>query len=1225
LKSELKQFFLKDPPLPNWLGLLKMNCSICHTYNKNTANFCNECGFDLKNHKHINSTDGKDLKPDTPEFRPDHLPTSIFSFKGERKIVTVLFTEISNYIYLIEELSPEDVHQIMDGFFHILLTEIHKYQGTINQFTGNGIIALFGAPSAIENHARNSCLAALAAQSSVINYAKTLKQKLGISFKMRIGLNSGPVVVGSIGGDLRYDYTAFGDTTYLAFMIQNAAKPGAVLLTHSTYKRVCNYFNFSSLEPFSYKEKSAPIKIYELKQNVPGFQPFTNVRISSALVGRDEEMKKLKFHLSKVTNGKGSIVNIVGEPGVGKSRLISELKKQDAVKKVALLEGGAVTFGKNLSFHPIIHLLKNWAKISENDPPVESLKKLETSIWGVCLHQTSEIFPFVATLMGLRLSGEHLEKVNDIEGEALEKLIINSVRNLLIKSAQTSPLVIILEDMHWADTSSIEFVESLLPLVKTNRILFINIFRPGYTRTSDHFIKTVNKFYPENHTQISLWPLNRNCCEKLISNLINMKALPFSVREQILNRANGNPFFTEEIVLSLINSEAAVQKTVVFEATLKTSALVIPHTISDALMSRIDRLDEKTKNLITIASVIGRSFFYRILIDIIHPTESIDKQLLFLEEAQLVFERKRMGEREYLFKHALTQEVVYESILYKKRIYLHLQVAASIERLFNDKLYEFYGVLAYHYGKGENLGKTEEYLIKAGEESLKSSASNEALNCFKEALDLYLQKYGGNADPEKIAMFEKNIGLAYYNKGSFSNALEHFDIVLERSGHGSPKYKFFKILRFVCDISILLAKLYLPLKQSKRKPTNRDNLIFDVFQKRGISLIYLDTERFFFENISFIRKMTRFDIKQINTGVYSYCSSSGIFSLTGLSFNISNRILKSSKKFIGENDIKELLCFEFYKFFLNEMSGNWIECEEYDEQLVNLNLEKGRTWLISTYVLLQGLLKIEQGFFAQAELLSEKLNEIWEIYEYQQARGLRYFLMIILLFKQRKINAAKTVLEEGISFQKEMGEELTLLHYLGLKAVIQILQKDQSAAKISLTHAKEIVTTKRRVIPFYLSRYLIGCFLYDLNMLEKSILSKDYLNISRYKERAFNNANKALKTAKKYSPDKVEALKLMGTFFWLIDKQKKALKYWAQSISEAEKMGSSLELSRTYFEVGKRLFERKSNFTELNKIKRKDYLLKARTAFKAMDLQQDLKDLDQINLDRPADLSDIEL
>ena len=1186
-----------------------MKCPICHTNNKNTANFCNECGFDLKNYKHINSAAGKGLKPYTPEFRTEKLPTPQVSFEGERKLVTVLFTEISNYSYLIEKLSPEDVHQIMDGFFHILLTEINKYQGTINQFTGNGIIAMFGAPSTVENHARNSCMAALAAQSSVKNYAKTLNPKFDISFKIRIGLNSGPVVVGSIGDDLRYDYTAFGDTTYLAFIIQNAAKPGSILLSHSTYKRVFDNFSFISLEPFSHKGKSAPIKIYELKQNVPGFPSFTRRKISSVLVGRNEEMIKLKLHLLKVINGEGSIINVVGEPGVGKSRLISELKKQDAVKKVALLEGRAVAFGKNLSFHPIINLLKNWAKISENDHPVESLKKLETSIWGVCLHQTSEIFPFVATLMGLRLSGEHLEKVNDIEGEALEKLIINSVRNLLIKSAQTSPLILILEDMHWADTSTIEFVESLLPLVKTNRILFINIFRPGYVGTSELFLKKFKKLYPENHTQISLWPLNRNCCEKLVANLINMKDLPLSVREQIIDRANGNPFFTEEIVRSIIDAGAALLKNGLFETTSKINELVIPQTISDVIMSRIDRLDEKTKNLIIIASVIGRSFFYRILTDIIHPEEDIDKNLLLLKEAQLIFERKRIGEREYLFKHALTQEVVYESILYKKRIYLHLQVAASIEHLFNDKLYEFYGVLAYHYGKGENLGKAEEYLIKAGEESLKSSASSEALNCFQEALNLYLNKYGDNADQKKIAMLEKNIGLAYYNKGSFVNALEHFDIVLERSGYGSPKGRFYKMFRLVCDISILLAKLYLPLKQSKRKPTERDNFIFDVFQKRGIALIYLDTERFFFENISFIRKMTRFDIKQINTGVYSFCSSSGIFSLTGLSFNISNRILKSSKKLIEKDDIKELLCYEFYKFFHNEMSGNWFGCEGYDEKLVTLNLKQGRAWLAATYILLQGLLKIEQGFFSQAEKLAEKLNEIWEVYEYQNAKGLRYFLMITLLLKRRNFKSAKIVLEEGISFQKEIGEELGHLHYLGIEAILQILQKDHNGAKYSLEQAKEIATRKGRVIPFYKSSYIMGLFLFDLSLLEKSILSKDHSNISKQKKRTFASAKKALKTANKCALDKTEALKLMGTFFWLINRQKKALKYWQESITVGEKMGSFVELSRTYFEVGKRLLEDGSKQKKLNGIGPEEYLNKAGNIFEDLGLQWDLEQL----------------
>jgi len=953
------------------------------------------------------------------------------------------------------------------------------------------------------------------------------------------------------------------------------------------------------------------LKTHKPNDSVPGFQTIPKRRISSVLVGRDGELNKLKHHLSMVIKGEGSIINLMGESGIGKSRLIEELKKQNTTKRVAVLEGRAVAFGKNLSFHPIIHTFKNWAKINENDPPVESVRKLKNSIWGVCLHETSEIFPFVATLMGLRLSGEHLDKIKDIEGEALEKLIFNSIRKLLIKSSQTIPMVFILEDMHWADTSSIEFTESLMNLVENNRIFFINIFRPGYAETSERFIKTANTLYPKIYSSISLHPLNRDHSEKLLANLIDIKDLSLSIREQILDKANGNPFFTEEIIRSIIDVEGGVLKNGVLKATSKFDELVIPRTINDVLMARIDRLDEKTRNLITIASVIGRNFFYRILVDIIHPKKDIDKSLSYLKETQLVVERNRMGELEYLFKHALIQEVVYESIPHPKRLDLHLRVAGSIEHLFKDKLYEFYGLLAYHYGMGKNLEKTENYLLKAGKESLKSSASNEALTYFQEALNLYLKKYGANADSKKIAMFEQNIGLAYYNKGLFVNALEHFDIFLDRYGQGSPKNIFYKLLKLIIDMLFFVLKLYIPSIQSKRKPTKTDNMIFEIYQKRGISLIYIDTKRFFLENISFIKKLTGFDLKQIGTGAYSYCSSSGIFALTGISFNTSKRIIKRSESLIDKNNIKELLCYKLYHFFYNLVSGNWSECEEYDEKLANLNLEKGRTWLVATYVSLHGTLKIEQGRFAQAKILANKLKEIWNVFEYQNAKGLHYSLEIRLFFKQRRIQDVKVVLENGISFQKKCFEELRLSYFLGIKAYIDLLQNNPIEAKISLTQAKEISTSKGRVIPLYISSYFLSRFLFDLNNLERSLLSDDNLNILKCKKKTFLSAKKALKTANKFAPDKIEVSKLMGSYFWMLNKQKKALKWWGQSLLEAEKMGSFPELYRIYFEVGKRLFEPESNFKELNSIKRKAYLLKAKTGFKSLNLKYNLDKLEQ--------------
>jgi len=1192
-----------------------MKCPKCKSENPDSAKFCLECGSAFRKIDYNHTSSFSRPESYTPQHLVDKILTSRSSIEGERKYVTVVFVDVANSTHVFEKIDPEAVHQIMNGCFKILLDEVHKFEGTINQFRGDGVMAIFGAPLAHEDHAQRACHAALGIKRALKDYSEEIEKKHKIRFDVRIGMNTGPVVVGAIGDDLRMDYTADGDTTNLAFRIESNTRPGTILISSNTYRLVGRLFQIKSLGKINVKGKKHPLDVYELIDEKI-YRPRIGLerQIYSEMVGRENEIESIELQLKRVIKGEGSVINIIGEAGIGKSRLLAELKDQDLMKQVMLLEGKAISIGKNLSFYPIIDILKQWALIKEEDKKTTAFNKLETAVMDLHPKEANEIIPFIATLMGMKLTGKYAERVRGIEGEALENLVFKNFRELFIQATKLQPIVMIIEDLHWSDLSSIGFLESIFRLAEGHRILFINAIRPAYEETGDRIIKTLKENLKAHYIEVKLTPLDDRSSETLINNMLKIKGLSRIVIDRIVKRSDGNPYFIEEVVRSFIDEGVVVVKDGFFKATSKINALVIPQTISDVLMSRIDRLDEKTKTLITVASVIGRSFFYRILIDIIHPTESIDKKLLFLEEAQLVVERNRIGEREYLFKHALTQEVVYESILYKKRIYLHLQVAASIEHLFNDKLYEFYGVLAYHYGKGENLGKTEEYLIKAGEESLKSSASNEALNCFKEALNLYLKKYGDNADPEKIAMFENNIGLAYYNKGSFFNALEHFDVVLERSGYGSPKGKFRRIFRLIYDMSILIAKLYLPLKQSKRKPTDKDNLIFDVFQKRGIALIYLDTERFFFENISFIRKMTRFDIKQINTGVYSYCSSSGMFSLTGLSFNISNRILNSSKKFITKNAIKELLCYEFYKFFLNEMSGNWFECKEYDENLVNLNLKKGRTWLVATYILLQGLLKIEQGFFAQAELMAEKLNEIWEVYDYQHAKGLRLFLKTILLFKQRKINDAKIVLEKGISFQKEMGEELSLLYYLALKAVIQILQKDQNAARIFLNHAKEIVTSKGRVIPFYLSRYFIGCFLFDLNVLEKAILSKDHSNISKYKKIAFVSAKKALKTAKKYAPDKVEALKLMGTFFWLINKQKKALKYWKESINTGEKMGSFVELSRTYFEVGKRLLEDGSEQKELNGIGAEEYLNKASNIFKDLELEWDLRQFENSNL-----------
>jgi predicted ATPase len=342
--------------------------------------------------------------------------------------------------------------------------------------------------------------------------------------------------------------------------------------------------------------------------------------------------------------------------------------------------------------------------------------------------------------MGMKLSGIYAERIKGIEGEALEKLIFKNVRELLIRSTEMIPTVIVIEDLHWADASSLLLIDALYRLSRSQRVVFINVFRPGYWDNAEKAPGNLkDRMTDLSLVELVLQPLDSHSSETLINNMLSINGLHHGVKTRIIERAGGNPFFIEEVVRGLIDEGAVVVKDGGFEVTDKIHSVVIPPTISDVLMARIDRLDEESRNVVKVASVIGRSFFYRILADVVSRMEDLDDKLSYLKQIQLIRERIQMNELEYLFKHALAQEAAYESTLLQQRKQLHQKVAEAIERLFADRLHEFYGILAMHYSRADNSDKAEEYLTKAGEEALRSSASSEALNYLQEALKLYVE------------------------------------------------------------------------------------------------------------------------------------------------------------------------------------------------------------------------------------------------------------------------------------------------------------------------------------------------------------------------------------------------------------------------------------------------------------------------------------------------------
>jgi len=1189
-----------------------MKCPKCRTDNPDGAKYCNGCGCDLKKVTDTTPKKFTHLQSYTPKFLIEKILAHKSAIEGERKQVTVFFADVAGFTSLSEKLDPEQVHRIMDGAFRIMMDEIHAYEGTINQFTGDGVMALFGAPVAHEDHAQRACHAALAIRNSMVTYSQEVKSLLGVNFQMRAGLNTGPVVVGSIGDDLRVDYTAVGKTVNIAARMESIAKPGTVLVSRNTYKRTSEYFKFRSLGKVKIKGKEEPLEVYELVEAIERPKSGLDRQIFSEMVGREKELNLLEIQVLKAVNGEGSVVNIIGEAGIGKSRLVAELKNREIMNRITLLEGRAISMGRNLSFHPIIDLLKQWARIREDDSEAAVLIKLETAIRRVCSEELYEVLPFVATLMGMKLSGRYAERIEGIEGEALERLILKNVRDLLIKATELNPLMIVTEDLHWADLSSIELMESLLRLTEAHRVLFVNVFRPGHKKTGDRIIRTIKERLPVYYVEIVLKPLDEHMSEILVNNMLSIRGLQLSVIDQIVERSGGNPFFIEEVVRSLIDEGAVVAKDGAFEVAEKINSTVIPHTINDVLMARIDRLEERTRNLVKFASVIGRTFFYKILTEVGRTIEDIDDRLSYLKNIQLIRDRQRMEELEYLFKHALAQEATYESILVQKRKEIHLQVADSIEKVFKEKLHEFYGMLAYHYSKGEDLDKAEEYMIKAGEEALRSSASREALNYYKEALSLYQNIYGDTADPEKIAILEKNIAIALYNKGEYEDALIYFDSVLNRWGIKPPQNKLLVLIKLVFDLLKVIPHLYFPSKKLKKTPNHRDNEIFDLSYKKVQSLSLINPRRQFAEGIGIIKESLGFDLRKIENGYPLLLTGSAFFSYTGFSFGISNRFLEYAENGIDKKDLKELLFLNVCKLIHNCYSGNWDYFQDYDEILLYQNLKIGYLWEVIAYIIFHCIVKLEQGDFKAAYPLIEKLSKIADSYEYEPARAHKLARETQFLIQCRKLYEAQKSAEEYISVANKIGSDPLRLTSLGYKAQIQILLKDLTGAEKSLKQLEEHYRKHAFVPPIYAVQYLVARFSIDIELLEESLRSNNKSTFSKYRQNARKSGKNVLINSKKYAPSRSTVFRLTGIFYWLINKQNKAVKFWQRAISEGERLGAHPDLARTYMEIGKRFLENKSKFKELNGIRVEEYLEKAREMFQAMDLQWDLDALEKI-------------
>jgi predicted ATPase/class 3 adenylate cyclase len=720
-----------------------MKCPKCQFENPEGKKFCQECGSRLSwicpNCKSANLPTGKfcgdcGYKLEQPSETPKQIPPS----DSERKHVTVIFSDMSGYTAMTEKLDPEEVKEIMGKIFGEISKVVAKYGGFIEKFIGDAVMALFGVLKSHEDDPVRAIKAAREIHDVVSSLSSQFEKRIGKALCMHTGICTGLVVTGEVNLE-KGTHGVLGDTINVASRLSNLAEPGIIVISPDTYHQSEGYFNFEALEPTTVKGKAEPIRPYKVLS--PREEPTKTHRLSgmrAELIGRKVEMAQLQEAVTNLKQGKGSIFSVVGDAGTGKSRLIEDFKASLNLDEVQWREGHAYAYSQNIPYFPLMNLLSRAWQIQDGDQQEQIRQKAEVGA-GFLLGERKDLIPYVGSLYSIKYP-----ETENIGPETWKARLHEAIRLILANLCERAPTVICIEDLHWADPSSVELLRNILSDSRDPAI-FLCIYRPSFSLFTSHQASSINSY-----REIRLHDLSMTDAQSMMESLLKTDAVPGDLKRFIRDRVEGNPFYMEEAINSLLETETLVSEDGSWKLTKPLIEVNIPSTVQGVISARLDRLETETKRILQEASVIGRAFLYEILKRITELKEQIDRSLTGLERLDLIRTRTLQPDLEYIFKHALTQEVVYNGLLRKGRQNIHEKIGQVMEQLFHDRLPEFYETLAYHYKQGQSLLKAVDYLTKAGEKSFKIYALDESHSYFKEAYDVLSNKPDKKREDEKL-------------------------------------------------------------------------------------------------------------------------------------------------------------------------------------------------------------------------------------------------------------------------------------------------------------------------------------------------------------------------------------------------------------------------------------------------------------------------------------------
>jgi len=710
---------------------LTLKCSQCATPYEAGDGFCSNCGSKLD--------DGVAATPDDALLR--YLPAELLeklnaarsshTMAGERRMVTMLFADIQGSTAAAEQLDPEEWADIINGAFERLIRPVYRYEGTLARLMGDAVLAFFGAPIAHEDDPERAIRAGLAMLQEVRPYAAEVEEQWGVAFDLRVGINTGLVVVGEVGSDLRVEYTAIGDAVNVAARMEQAAAPGTLLVSADTQRLVEPLFEFEAMEPIEVKGKSEPVDSFQVTGARDNWVSTRGIPGTTApLIGRDDEMETLRGVVDEVRAGRGQIATIIGEAGVGKSRLTAALRADLAAidcivpwhegapssDHLRWAEARCLSYNTSVAYAPFVDLFSNVFGIGPGDDDRLRRERVVAAVGASGVEDSGRVTTYLCVLLGIPPGGAEQGIVEELPAPALQRRVFSAVVDYLRACSGAGPAMLVIEDLHWADSVSLALLEELLTLTDRSTLGIIVLMRPYREDASWHFHETAQRSFAHRYAPIILEPLGGEAALLLLRELVT-DDLAADVEAAILERAQGNPFFVEEIVRNLMESES------------DGKAPTIPTSVSALLTSRIDRLGSSSKLAVQLGSVFGREFEFGELASLVGDAETTEEALSDLQSRDLIIERSRMPEREYTFRHALIQETAYSTILLKERRTLHAQVAAYLEsRAFDPQ------ELARHLIESQQEAKAVPHLLAAAEHAARTMNLLEAIKLYDQVL-----------------------------------------------------------------------------------------------------------------------------------------------------------------------------------------------------------------------------------------------------------------------------------------------------------------------------------------------------------------------------------------------------------------------------------------------------------------------------------------------------------